>query len=134
MRFGFYAYISINTFADLEDVPPEENVPSYSSFGPTEDGRMKPEIVAPGATVSAWTNWGGSELGAYRNDNCANKLFLESLGPGPCPGFLSPWALGPVLGFLVPGPWSLGPGPCPGFLSPWALDEFSGPGPCPVCS
>ena len=30
-----------------------DDVASYSSFGPTPDGRFKPDIVAPGATTSA---------------------------------------------------------------------------------
>eukprot|EP00164_Ancoracysta_twista_P000510 GFYU01000680.1.p1 GENE.GFYU01000680.1~~GFYU01000680.1.p1 ORF type:complete len:1032 (+),score=235.00 GFYU01000680.1:179-3274(+) len=30
-----------------------ENIPSFSSFGPTNDGRQKPEVLAPGSTVAS---------------------------------------------------------------------------------
>lgn len=33
--------------------PAYEDIASFSSFGPTKDGRIKPEIVAPGELVSA---------------------------------------------------------------------------------
>jgi hypothetical protein len=40
-------------------------VASYSSFGPTEDGRYKPEVVAPGSVIGAVSQ------AAYAHDNCA---------------------------------------------------------------
>lgn len=30
-----------------------ENIASFSSIGPTTDGRIKPDIIAPGTTLSA---------------------------------------------------------------------------------
>lgn len=46
-----------------------DDVASYSSFGPTPDGRFKPDIVAPGDTVSASSN--GQLSGG--NDGCGTK-------------------------------------------------------------
>lgn len=34
---------------DFHFGPSHENIADFSSFGPTEDGRIKPELVAPGA-------------------------------------------------------------------------------------
>ena len=34
-------------------LPVYESVPDYSSYGPTADGRIKPDIVAPGVCVCA---------------------------------------------------------------------------------
>ena len=31
------------------------NVATYTSFGPTEDGRVKPEVIAPGTVWGAWS-------------------------------------------------------------------------------
>ena len=40
-----------NGFADIDTVA------VFSSYGPTTDGRIKPEIVAPGDMVSTWGNF-----------------------------------------------------------------------------
>jgi hypothetical protein len=36
-----------------------ENIAEFSSFGPTADGRVKPDVVAPGLLVSAGEGVGG---------------------------------------------------------------------------
>lgn len=43
-----------NGFADIDTVA------SFSSYGPTQDNRIKPEIVAPGDLVSAWALFSSS--------------------------------------------------------------------------
>jgi len=37
-------------------VDSEDNVPSFSSRGPTDDGRVKPDLVAPGVTITSTWN------------------------------------------------------------------------------
>lgn len=39
---------------DVSDVSDIDTVASFSSYGPTSDGRIKPELVAPGDMVSTW--------------------------------------------------------------------------------
>jgi len=48
-----------------------DHIASFSSFGPTEDGRFKPDVVAPGEiTSAAAAGEGDSDRGAFRM-NCA---------------------------------------------------------------
>lgn len=40
---------------------PYANIAAFSSFGPTEDGRIKPDLVAPGESVRS--AYGGTQAG-----------------------------------------------------------------------
>ncbi|KXZ56645.1 hypothetical protein GPECTOR_1g581 [Gonium pectorale] len=54
--------------------PPHDNVPSYSSYGPTSDGRIKPEVVAPGSDVlSAMSDM----VSTGQNDNCQQRGYMS---------------------------------------------------------
>jgi len=44
-------------------------VAAFSSFGPTSDGRIKPDVVAPGTTMTV-ANGARSELSGKREPNC----------------------------------------------------------------
>ncbi|EFJ42929.1 hypothetical protein VOLCADRAFT_96935 [Volvox carteri f. nagariensis] len=53
---------------------PYSQVPSFSAYGPTVDGRIKPDLVAPGvAVLSAWTD--GMSRGA--SDNCTTRRVMS---------------------------------------------------------
>ena len=47
------AAVSVKFSAAPTDVASYENIAEFSSFGPTADGRVKPDVVAPGLLVSA---------------------------------------------------------------------------------
>jgi subtilisin family serine protease len=58
------------TFGDpAGGLPPYEHLASFSSYGPTADGRIKPDIVAPGTLLSAKSD--GKLSGSP--DSCATK-------------------------------------------------------------
>ena len=51
---GQQAVITFSTYTPTDDA--FDDLSSYSSFGPTPDGRFKPDIIAPGHTISAMTS------------------------------------------------------------------------------
>jgi hypothetical protein len=62
------------------------NIASYSSFGPTRDGRFKPEIVAPGGPVYAvgaafWTNYVSEASGLISVGRPPGNLYSYDLNP-----------------------------------------------------
>ncbi|KAG2442839.1 hypothetical protein HXX76_002918 [Chlamydomonas incerta] len=53
---------------------PYDHVPAYSGWGPTSDGRVKPDIVAPGWRVtSAYSDF----VSAGVSDGCAVRMSME---------------------------------------------------------
>jgi uncharacterized protein (TIGR03437 family) len=48
-----------------------ENLASYSNHGPTFDGRIKPDIVAPGAVIGATENPDSARTSSYNNSTSA---------------------------------------------------------------
>jgi hypothetical protein len=63
--------LALTLSAAPRGLPAYEDIASYSSFGPTTDGRVKPDLVAPGHVTSAKTDkaLGGSP------DACATVAF-----------------------------------------------------------
>ena len=57
--------VAFTSDISIEDLPPWESVAEFSSFGPTVDGRVKPDLVAPGQNVVS----AGSD-GLRNTNNC----------------------------------------------------------------
>lgn len=55
------------------DVIPEGEVSFFSSCGPTIDGRMKPDVLAPGALVISAMNW-QTDFSSYPSEMVARTL------------------------------------------------------------
>ena len=53
---GQQAFITFSVFTPTGSA--YDDLASYSSFGPTPDGRIKPDLVATGDTISATTSGG----------------------------------------------------------------------------
>lgn len=80
------AYVTRNDFTNLAgDKRETEYVPdglaSFSSKGPTADGRMKPDVTAPGAVILSSYSDAVLENSAYRS------LFVGKYGSGPDEGY-----------------------------------------------
>lgn len=52
-------------------VDDDENMAYFSSWGPTDDGRLKPEIVATGVDLVSCINWGENEYTALSGTSMA---------------------------------------------------------------
>ena len=57
--------------APARGLPAYEHIASFSSYGPTQDGRIKPDVVAPGLLLSAKSGGGGGAPGAQ--PQCATQ-------------------------------------------------------------
>eukprot|EP00963_Diacronema_lutheri_P004531 scaffold346_cov347-Pavlova_lutheri.AAC.14 len=57
--------VAFTSDVGIEDLPPWESIAEFSSFGPTIDGRVKPDLVAPGQNVVS----AGSD-GLLNTNNC----------------------------------------------------------------
>eukprot|EP00798_Chlamydomonas_sp_ICE-L_P023189 gene23189-30401_t len=79
----FTATVTISSSHNIKDSAPHDNVAAYSSYGPTPDGRIKPDLVAPGSLVSAYTDWFTEDdsMGGFvsnESDQCRNTEMLQA--------------------------------------------------------
>jgi uncharacterized protein (TIGR03437 family) len=58
-----------------------ENLADYSSHGPTTDGRLKPDIVAPGTVRAAWENSGISSTYGTSTSRTAQDAAVNPTSP-----------------------------------------------------
>jgi subtilisin family serine protease len=100
--------------------PAFEDIASFSSFGPTKDGRIKPDIVAPGELVSA----SSSDAGVGSSDTCSiarrsgtsmatpmvaghtaiiRQYFMEGFYPNGAPGTTPFLPSGPLMKAVMLG-------------------------------
>jgi subtilisin family serine protease len=102
MRLGFDTTINDPGNAELaitvgstSSSPHRTGVSYFSSKGPTGDGRMKPDLVAPGERIISAAA-GELLTRAQRNDGTATATYIESSGTS----MAAPHVSGAAAGFL----------------------------------